>query len=536
MAYSSTPLLPSAHHRVIKRNVHPLIAKHGSAFNAGRYLLMALGALYLLSTLRSLTDSAPTLRTTNLAREVDWAALDVAARQSQLQVSPLDAQASTISVDQPLPPAAPVIGPQPSVQISATVAPVSTQIAPYLQLQQVFDQYTTLHSAILQQTPLPPDYISVSQLVKQYARSNGFTLPNSNAQAGQIPKRRYIVAEPAAQLNNRLRVIVTAIVLGLLTDRAVLCDFTTGYYAGLNDLFDHPLLNSMQLTANNRPSAELRSTVIRMEDMDSLLCSDINAIDSPYGLSDVLTLPSLPSLVPFLWRNPHTHTVLRHLLTTEESIYRTVAHAFLVPSPTVQQMVDTYTQQYFANARHRVGVHLRWGQDHRPQPVLESEWTDMINCVVQALPAANEHDSDDVVIFLAADTAATRERATTLLRNAVQSKQLTVLTYGDFKVSNTAEGVQAAFTELLLLSSCDTLVLTPQSSFGEQAMALSGVQAFYVRSDVPNAAQITYNQQHMHTVADRCLRSITTQPSIAGFNDMIASATCYHASMWTKQF
>jgi hypothetical protein len=50
-----------------------------------------------------------------------------------------------------------------------------------------------------------------------------------------------IIATPQAQLNNRLRVIVSALLLGILTRRAVLVEFRSGYYAELSDLFDTPI-------------------------------------------------------------------------------------------------------------------------------------------------------------------------------------------------------------------------------------------------------------------------------------------------------
>ena len=52
---------------------------------------------------------------------------------------------------------------------------------------------------------------------------------------------RYLLVRPCCQLCNRLRVLVSAIALGLLTERAVLMDFDAGYYGRFADLFASPL-------------------------------------------------------------------------------------------------------------------------------------------------------------------------------------------------------------------------------------------------------------------------------------------------------
>ena len=59
--------------------------------------------------------------------------------------------------------------------------------------------------------------------------------------------RRYLVVQPCCQLCNRVRVLVSALALGMLTERAVLMDFdgrgssSSDYYGRFSDLFDSPL-------------------------------------------------------------------------------------------------------------------------------------------------------------------------------------------------------------------------------------------------------------------------------------------------------
>ena len=52
---------------------------------------------------------------------------------------------------------------------------------------------------------------------------------------------RYLLVNPCCQLCNRLRVLVSAVALGILTERAVVMDFDGGYYGKFADLFASPL-------------------------------------------------------------------------------------------------------------------------------------------------------------------------------------------------------------------------------------------------------------------------------------------------------
>ena len=61
---------------------------------------------------------------------------------------------------------------------------------------------------------------------------------------GMLP-RRFLVVRPCCQLCNRVRVLISALALGMLTDRAVLISFDgagrDGYYGRFDDLFDAPV-------------------------------------------------------------------------------------------------------------------------------------------------------------------------------------------------------------------------------------------------------------------------------------------------------
>lgn len=354
----------------------------------------------------------------------------------------------------------------------------------------------------------------------------------------------FIVCRPSAQMNNRVRVLVTGIVLGMLTGRAVLADFDSGYYAQLSDLFDIPIQIDLKRANVQAPQP---THFFAVQDVDTLLCADYNV---QYGSGGTLMIDTPPSLLPYFIRNPHYRDKLLAWFGDEEHIYSVVARYFLRPSATVQRMMDAFENEHdFAHAATVIGVHLRWGPDHRPNPVPQSEWDDMLACVKAVSPvmvkSSPSSSPPPVIVFVAADTGESRAKAALTLSSfthvkTVNGEQLPVKVIffgGEWKRSNNVEGVQAALAELLILSHSHTLVLTPHSSYGEQAMALNGRPAYYIRSDVPHAATITYTLKYMVPIAgNNCLRTHTSQPSVEGFSDTIEHAKCYHPDMYSINY
>jgi uncharacterized membrane protein YgcG len=76
---------------------------------------------------------------------------------------------------------------------------------------------------------------------------------------GALP-RRFLLVKPCCQLCNRVRVLVSALALGILTDRAVLMEFDGNghdgeYYGRFADLFDAPLRVQATLPADGKQRA-----------------------------------------------------------------------------------------------------------------------------------------------------------------------------------------------------------------------------------------------------------------------------------------
>lgn len=70
-------------------------------------------------------------------------------------------------------------------------------------------------------------------------------------------------------MNNRLRVIVGGIALGMLTKRAFLIEFSDGYYASLEDCFDTPI--DMDLKHFDRSRIGGGGKAMNMEDVETMV-------------------------------------------------------------------------------------------------------------------------------------------------------------------------------------------------------------------------------------------------------------------------
>ncbi len=73
------------------------------------------------------------------------------------------------------------------------------------------------------------------------AGSGPVAVPGAPGAGERRLRRRYILVRPCCQLCNRLRVLISALALGILTDRAVVIEFDKEYYGRLDDLFESPL-------------------------------------------------------------------------------------------------------------------------------------------------------------------------------------------------------------------------------------------------------------------------------------------------------
>eukprot|EP00462_Mataza_sp_D1_P005383 CAMPEP_0175120590 /NCGR_PEP_ID=MMETSP0087-20121206/705_1 /TAXON_ID=136419 /ORGANISM="Unknown Unknown, Strain D1" /LENGTH=433 /DNA_ID=CAMNT_0016402053 /DNA_START=63 /DNA_END=1364 /DNA_ORIENTATION=+ len=334
-------------------------------------------------------------------------------------------------------------------------------------------------------------------------------------------KKRFVIAAPSGQMNNRVRVLVSILVFGLLTNRMAVINFDKGYYAKLSDLFDTPYDMDANQVSGLRGARSLEDS-----DVDTFLCQDFNRM---FADDDAVQFNTPPSLVPFFFRNPHHQPTLKGWFGGEEFIYRDIVRRFLRPTREVAEMRDAWLHKHQQTAAHRpymLGIHLRMGTDLRPSPNQE-EWEHLLECAVKVVPQQHKATA---IWYVAADTQETRDKALSTF-----SGDGKVVFYGDkWLRSNNPAGVKSALVELLLLAEADNRLLTPASSYGEQAMAIAGKPSYYIKSTVPRPPKIAYKA--LHPVTSHCFRTFTSQPSITGFSQQIEKARCYHPDMAVLSF
>ena len=118
-----------------------------------------------------------------------------------------------------------------------------------------FAQYVTLQHAFMNP---PPGAKSVR-------------VPGLNNETRPL---RYLVVKPCCQLCNRLRVLLSAVALGILTERAVVMDFDRDYYGKFTDLFASPLSPLKGEPPTGVPGARRVRSLGWLHCMQGFLCDD----------------------------------------------------------------------------------------------------------------------------------------------------------------------------------------------------------------------------------------------------------------------
>jgi hypothetical protein len=374
--------------------------------------------------------------------------------------------------------------------------------------------------------------------------------PREAGQAGDGVMRGSIVVNPAGQLANRVMASVSAFLLGLLTDRAVYLSFAPGYYASLPDMFEDP---GIPWDADAMPPA-MRSAggpAIHMAEpfppapyVEYMVCKDLaEALAS----GDSITIASNQYFVPLMAHNPVYAARLAELFP-EGDIFGAFARELFRPSAAVVAMKEAFKRQVGWADRYVVALQVRTGGDFTDRAFGQADWDLLSACGELMLPAGV--DRSRAAIFVATDIEWSRDAALTQLART----GLPVWEFGTFLRSNTPQGCQQAFVDILLLSEANDVVTTPWSTFGYFAVGLTRkrpvvlTQLMPLSPDAPlptaheeiaAKGQATFNGVGMH-VDHRtgCARLPTAEPCfhfLPAF--MVHELSCYDrmGNPWLEQ-
>ena len=308
--------------------------------------------------------------------------------------------------------------------------------------------------------------------------------------------RRYIIVQPCCQLCNRLRVLVSALALGILTNRAVLMDFDgsgskSDYYGRFDDLFESPLR-----VQSTRTSRELRTamtagserTLSWLHMMTGFLCDD------PLSWQEsVLIVQGSPAFLHSLRLSPSLAPAFDRAFGGLEGLFRDIVYELLMPRAELVEEARAFVRG-LASAAVRpstfvVGLHIRNGRDFRTRKLTEGEWSKLGVCA-RALVPGLEHDGDgdggrtvEAAYVIATESADSQAAATAALGAQATVYKPSLPKGGGDGASSSREGAKRALVELLIVSMSNATVLTPMSSFSETAAALSGRPGLYFHFD-----------------------------------------------------
>ena len=258
---------------------------------------------------------------------------------------------------------------------------------------------------------------------------------------GNLP-RKFILVKPCCQLCNRVRVLVAALALGILTDRAVTIEFDGNghegdYYGRLDDLFDSP----MKLQARLPRDIEKTRTPVTAESaygggddgdgglhvgaggtigrnmpwlsmMSEFMCMD----PLKQWKESVVTLQGSPGFLHTLYLNPSLQEVFNERFGGLDGLFAAIFYRLLRPQRAIVEQARSFVDGLLlpSSSKSRgggadgeekavmldkvdpaswkapkgfvVGLHVRNGRDFRTRKLLSDEWERLSQCANALVP------------------------------------------------------------------------------------------------------------------------------------------------------
>ena len=313
-------------------------------------------------------------------------------------------------------------------------------------------------------------------------------------------RRRYIVVQPCCQLCNRVRVLISALALGILTGRAVLMDFDgmgkgggkgSDYYGRLDDLFNSPLRVQSTRTARElQATASGERSLAWLEMMTGFICQQPLQWEEP-----VVVIQGSPAFLHSLYLNPSLGAAFEAAFGGLDGLFSALFFELLQPhAALLDEARDFVRRQALEGVTTAaeppafvVGLHVRNGRDFRTKKITEGEWQQLAACAQALVPRAAQLGEGRRGRQRASYVIATESAESQAAATAALGQQATVykpsLPKGRHGGSSSREGAKRALVELLIVSLSNASVLTPMSSFSETAAALAGRPGLYFHFD-----------------------------------------------------
>ena len=257
--------------------------------------------------------------------------------------------------------------------------------------------------------------------------------------------------------------MVSAIVLGMITNRVVLFD-----YPDFSKLFESPM------NFDIRPHLSSLGNISRHIgpwDYGYFAGSDLLMT---YSEDKVLELHDDDYFLFMLQINPFHKTWFQHYFPHGE-VFFYISRLVLFPHPSVVDAAAAFAEANFG--RFTVGLQIRTRKNLGKTPL---PTVDTFISLARSLTRMASSRPDDHVVYVAADQTAVYGA----VRDGLPGTKVVWNTengVGTISTSGGNPGTEfSGFVDLLLLSYCDDMVITIGSSFGQIAAGLSGLRPFHL--------------------------------------------------------
>lgn len=353
-------------------------------------------------------------------------------------------------------------------------------------------------------SPLEP---KIQQHFERYVQMCKQAVDNEGVQ------RKYILVRPTGQLGNRIRNVVSGLLIGLLTDRVLVAQFKRGYFAKLTDLFELPYTMDIEELPYYIKQEVRHGSKKRLGN----ICGGRQVVCDRFSQwsETVVELEGACYISRLIYQNTNMQEVIKERLGRFTGGFSRLMKFFLPLHPSVRSEVERILANVF-QGKYVVGMHIRAGNDFNVEGQTDEDMFRYFLCSDLIKPQSH---LKNMLYFVATDSLKNRNRILRLTTGAYN-----VTFYGEFHISNTLEGVRAALVDLSLLMAARLRILTTGSSFSEiaGAMAVSESTNLYSiekrRRDKKFPFKEGYPIDDEHTL---CWSPGALEPSILEFDELV---------------
>ena len=285
---------------------------------------------------------------------------------------------------------------------------------------------------------------------------------------------KFVVFRPTnTGLGNRILALVSSYALALVTGRQLLVDWqlTEVFGARFEDLFTSSVMKNLRSVIGNVSVSEheydflnlvyCRQCSIRFRHPSYAMLATKNLNEE--FTKKFIVVRSNVYFAPTLLVNKYHRKVACSLIGNGTSLFTELFHKALKLTPELQEELDEALQAF--EGKYPIGVQLRT-KDRVGFPLMRMG--SFFNCL-QTLVA--QHNNSLVIV--ASDTESLKRRAEILFGDKVFRMKRKSFEY-------TKEGIKTALMDLVILSRCKDLILTPFSTFGSVAAGIGRIVPHFV--------------------------------------------------------